>query len=176
MIRTSVIILPITPFSFLFIFSLSDLGTYKYPYLTGSFPSCSLWDFLSASWVSCNFQHILYLTRLASTFDPAVALTPRSGRRDRSHQWTGIGTSGVGDGKDTRNYNRPYAGADSGTCSGMRDGTDSTVWHCLAPAKITPIATSSCLTTSTTTWTTRIFKVQVTMMMMAKRVEMIKWM
>jgi hypothetical protein len=31
----------------LFIIFIVRLRIYKYPYLTGSFPSCSLWDFLS---------------------------------------------------------------------------------------------------------------------------------
>ena len=33
-------------FHFIYYF-IARLGTYKYPYLTGSFPSCSLLDFLS---------------------------------------------------------------------------------------------------------------------------------
>jgi len=80
-ITPSVIIFPMAPLFILFIISLSDLGTYKYPYLTGSLPSCSLWtscqvgyivlviivyiltlDFLSAIWGSvATSNHFIFL-------------------------------------------------------------------------------------------------------------------
>jgi len=54
----------------LFIISLSDLGTYKYSYLTESFPSCSLLDFLSDT---CELVWLQTNRSLAPK--PTVALT-----------------------------------------------------------------------------------------------------
>jgi hypothetical protein len=77
----------------LFIIFIVRLGTYKYPYLTGSFPSCSLLDFLSGKsrlyylLFNINLLDFLSVSRVSVTSDeptcsdksptpePTVALT-----------------------------------------------------------------------------------------------------
>ena len=58
----------------LFIISLSDLGIYKYPYLTGHFPPCSLLDFLSVLW-ACKTSDKLQCSNWSPASNPAAALT-----------------------------------------------------------------------------------------------------